>query len=250
MAARTFAIGDIHGETAQLFRLLGCLPPLDVGDTLVFMGDYVDRGPCSKQVVEYIRNLERSGPARVVALRGNHEDAWLRVVDAGWDAFVRPPGNGCLAACRSYTGGPVPAEEDLPLPNEQILIDHGEFYPPDVVDWFRSLPYWFEDEHAIYVHAGLPRGPDGNFLHPSQVSPPTSLLWLRDEDFFRNYRGKRVVFGHTRTEYLPPELSGYTPDDPLDLWAGDCVVGIDTGCGNGGFLTCLELPSGLVYESR
>jgi serine/threonine protein phosphatase 1 len=73
---------------------------------------------------------------------------------------------------------------------------------------------------------------------------------MRDMDFFANYRGKRVVFGHTRTEYLPPELSGYTPEDPTDLWAGECVVGIDTGCGNGGFLTALELPEGNVYESR
>jgi serine/threonine protein phosphatase 1 len=75
-------------------------------------------------------------------------------------------------------------------------------------------------------------------------------LWLRDDYFFRNYRGKLVVFGHTRTEYLPPELSGYTPEDPTDLWAGENVVGIDTGCGNGGFLTAFELPAMNVYESR
>jgi serine/threonine protein phosphatase 1 len=49
---------------------------------------------------------------------------------------------------------------------------------------------------------------------------------------------------------LPPELSGYTPEDPTDLWAGENCVGIDTGCGNGGFLTALELPAMNVYESR
>ena len=47
-----------------------------------------------------------------------------------------------------------------------------------------------------------------------------------------------------------PELSGYTPEDPSDLWAGDNVVGIDTCCGNGGFLTAFELPALNVYESR
>ena len=124
----------------------------------------------------------------------------------------------------------------------------------DLVLWdlqdVRELPYWYEDEHAIYVHAGLPRGPNG-FMHPSEVKKPIALLWLRDADFFANYRGKRVVFGHTRTECLPPELSGYTPEDPTDLWAGECVIGIDTGCGHdGGFLTAVELPSGNVYESR
>jgi serine/threonine protein phosphatase 1 len=76
------------------------------------------------------------------------------------------------------------------------------------------------------------------------------VLWLRNEHFFRNYSGKRVVFGHTRTEYLPVELSSHTPDDPKDMWAYENVIGIDTGCGNGGFLTAVELPSLRVYESR
>lgn len=249
MAHRSFAIGDVHGHAEHLFKLLSCLPSLDEHDTLIFLGDYVDRGPDSAKVVGFIRDLPRNTKARVVALRGNHEDAWLRVVDQGWDQFVSPPGNGCLAALRSFTGGPVPHGEELPKAGEAELMASGSFFPDDVIDWFRSLPYWYEDDHAIYVHAGLPSTETG-FLHPSEVENPMALLWLRDEHFFRNYRGKRVVFGHTRTEYLPPELSGYTPEDPTDLWAGENVVGIDTGCGNGGFLTALELPALNVYESR
>lgn len=249
MAGRTFAIGDIHGETSHLFQLFSCFPALDAEDTIVFLGDYLDRGPRSAQVVEFVRGLSGQTPAQVVALRGNHEDAWLRVIDRGWNEFVMPPANGCLACMRSFTGGPHPAEGELPRKDEELVLQSGDFFPSDVVEWMRGLPYWYEDEHAIYVHAGLPKGPDG-FLHPRDVKAPVALLWLRDEDFFRNYRGKRVVFGHTRTEYLPPELSGYTPDDPTDLWAGEAVVGIDTGCGNGGFLTALELPGLHVYESR
>ena len=250
MAHRTFAIGDVHGETGHLFKLLSCLPTLDSGDTLVFLGDYVDRGPHSAAVVQFIRDLPENTKARVIALRGNHEDAWLRVVDRGWDQFVLPPGNGCLAAMRSYTGGPVPQENEVPRPDEEMILTNGAFFPDDVVEWFRSLPYWYEDDHAIYVHAGLPASEGEGFTHPSEVEDSQVLLWLRDEHFFRNYRGKLVVFGHTRTEYLPPELSGYTPDDPSDLWAGEHVVGIDTGCGNGGFLTAFELPGLNVYESR
>lgn len=249
MAQRTFAIGDIHGDLDHLFKLLATFPELDAEDTIVFLGDYVDRGPKSREVVEYVRTLSSQVPARVVALRGNHEDAWLRVVERGWDDFVLPPGNGCLAAYRSFVGGAVAADEELPAPEELEPMLTGAFFPPDVVAWMRELPYWYEDEHAIYVHAGLPKM-DGRFAHPSEVPAPIALLWCRDEDFFRNYRGKRVVFGHTRTEYLPPELSGYTPEDPTDLWAGVDVVGIDTGCGKGGFLTALELPGLNVYESR
>jgi calcineurin-like phosphoesterase family protein len=249
MAQRTFAIGDIHGETKHLYELMSRLPQLDAQDTLVFLGDYIDRGPASAEVVEFVRTLHQKTRAKVVALRGNHEDAWLRVIDRGWDEFVTPPGNGCLAAYRSFAGGPVPRENELPKRSEAKVFTSGEFFPPKVVAWFRGLPYWYEDEHAIYVHAGLPRGKEG-FLHPSAAPDPIVLLWLRDDHFFRNYRGKLVVFGHTRTEYLPPELSGYTPEDPTDLWAGENVVGIDTGCGNGGFLTALELPAMNVYESR
>ena len=71
-----------------------------------------------------------------------------------------------------------------------------------------------------------------------------------EEVFFREYRGKHLVIGHTTTNELPQELSKYTPADPDDLWAGDYVTALDTGCGKGGFLTAFELPSRLVYESR
>lgn len=250
MERRSFAIGDIHGDTAQLFRLLSHLPPLTEHDTLVFLGDYVDRGPNSAQVVRFLMHLPNETPAKVVALRGNHEDAWLRVIDEGWDGFVSPPTNGCLAALRSFTGGAYPDEFELPALDEDELMRCGGFFPPEVVEWFRALPHWYEDEHAIYVHAGLPPKSGGGFFHPSEVNAPIALLWCRNMEFFRDYRGKRVVFGHTRTEFLPPELSGYTPDDPTDLWAGVDVVGIDTGCGNGGFLTAFEMPSLRVFESR
>jgi serine/threonine protein phosphatase 1 len=249
MPGRTFAIGDIHGDLDALFRVLSCLPALTADDTIVFVGDYLDRGPKSAQVIDYIRHLHEQVPAKVVALRGNHEDAWLRVCSGGWDEFVLPPGNGCLAAMRSFLQKPMPAEDEGPAPDERAMLLSGGFFPDDVIDWMMALPYWYEDDHAIYVHAGLPKGPTG-FLHPSEVKTPITMLWCRDEDFFRNYAGKLVVFGHTATEYLPQELSSYTPEDPSDIWAGPCVVGLDTGAGKGGFLTALELPDMRVYESR
>ncbi len=249
MAGRTFAIGDIHGDIAQLFVLMSRFPSLDPGDTIVFLGDYVDRGPHSARVVEFVRTLHKDTPARVVALRGNHEDAWLRVIDKGWPGFVSPPLNGCLAAYRSYVGGPVPGELEEAGPAERESMLRGAFFKPEDVAWFRSLPYWYEDQHALYVHAGLPKK-DGRWPHPSELEDPMPLLWLRDEEFFVNYRGKPVVFGHTTTTCLPPELSNYTPDDPTDLWAGVNVIGVDTGCGKGGFLTALEFPAMHVYESR
>lgn len=249
MVGRTFAIGDIHGDLASLLTLLDRLPALTSADTLVFLGDYLDRGPDSAGVVAHVRELARRGPARVVALRGNHEDAWLQVIDRGWPEFVFPRGNGCFECYRSFTGGALPEPDAFPQPAElQAMLD-ARFFPADVVDWMRALPLFYEDDHAIYVHAGIKRI-DGAFPHPSGVVPPRALLWLRDRDFFEHYRGKLVVFGHTTTRTLPVELSTYTPEDPSDLWAGPACVGLDTGCGKGGFLTAFELPARVVYESR
>jgi serine/threonine protein phosphatase 1 len=171
------------------------------------------------------------------------------VIDKGWPEFVMPRGNGAYECYRSYVGEAQPAEDALPSPAEYEHILTGSFFPPEVVAWMRELPFFYEDSHAIYVHAGIKRT-DGVFPHPSEVEPQRALLWLRDRDFFRNYRGKLVVFGHTTTRTLPNELSTYTPDDPTDLWAGPACIGLDTACGKGGFLTGFELPDGTVYESR
>lgn len=250
MAGRTFAIGDIHGDLDALERLLARLPRLAFEDTLVFLGDYVDRGPDSAGVVARIRELAAGGSAaRVVALRGNHEDAWLQVADEGWPEFVLPRSNGCLECYRSFRGLPPPGAHDAPTAAELTAMLDGSFLPADVLAWMRELPLFHEDEHAIYVHAGIKRI-GAAFPHPRDVEPARALLWLRDRDFFAGYRGKLVVFGHTSTRTLPAELSTHTPEDPDDLWAGPACVGLDTGCGKGGFLTALELPARTVYESR
>lgn len=251
MAGRTIAIGDVHGDYEHLETLLSRLPKLDAEDTIVFLGDYVDRGPASAVVVDLVsRRMDERTAGRVVALRGNHEDAWLRVIEQGWDDFVLPPQNGCLASYRSFTGGEPTRHGEAPEAGEVAAMRRGAFFPGDVVAWMRSLPHYHEDEHAIYVHAGLPDDGLGGFLHPSDAPHPRLLLWLRTREFFAGYRGKRVVVGHTATRLLPPELSHFTPEDPDDLWAGPAVIAIDTGAGKGGFLTALQLPELLVYESR
>jgi serine/threonine protein phosphatase 1 len=240
MAGRTFAIGDIHGDMVHLLSLWDRLPAPDAGDTIVFLGDYLDRGPDSAGVIRWIREvLPMLTEARIVCLRGNHEDGWLRVIDGGWPEFVIPKGNGCRECLASFRG------DD----KDRVALHDGSFFPADVVAWMRGLPLWYEDEHAIYVHAGLPHR-DGRWLHPSEVEPASALLWTRAPAFFKTYAGKQVVVGHTPTDNLPPELSEYTPDIREDAWVRGDVFATDTGCGKGGFLTAVELPGRTVYESR
>ena len=241
---RTFVIGDIHGDLDALEALLAKLPMLRPTDNVVFLGDYVDRGPDSAGVIALIREtLPRRIPAKIIALRGNHEDAWLRVIREGWPGFVFPAGNGCRECLASFT--PTLTDREA-----LAALFTGGFFPPDVVAWMEQLPYWFEDCNGLYVHAGVPKV-NGRWLHPSEVDDPVTMLWLRTPEFFVEYDGKMLVCGHTVTSTLPPDLSQYTPGDPDDLfWAGGQVFAIDTGAGKGGFLTALELPAGIVHESR
>ena len=145
MANRTFAIGDIHGDLDALVKLVGALPPLDEGDTLVFVGDYLDRGPSSAGVIAYLRALPGSTPAKVVFLRGNHEDGWLRVIDRGWPEFVIPAPNGCLATLRSFLGRPPPLEGEGCTEEEMRTLFEGSFFPPDVVEWMIA----FAQDHYV-----------------------------------------------------------------------------------------------------
>jgi serine/threonine protein phosphatase 1 len=244
MSGRTFAIGDIHGDLVHLAAVMDSLPAMDAMDTIVFVGDYVDRGPQSKQVVDFLRSvLPSRTKAKIVTLRGNHEDGWLKVRRQGWAEFVLPPGNGCFETLRSFQAQPMSEADEL-----RALLK-GSFFPDDVVAWMEGLPVCYEDQHAIYVHAGLPKV-DGRWAHPSELADPKPLMWQRTEEFFRSYQGKRVVFGHTVAEALPQELSSYTAEDRTDVFYRDNLIGIDTRCGHGGFLTAVELPKLVVYESR
>lgn len=248
--ARSFIFGDIHGDLAALERTLSLLPPLHASDTLVFLGDYLDRGPSSAQVVERVMAMPEHTPARVIALRGNHEDAWLRVLDEGWDNFVTTTKNGTLATLRSFIGGSVPDPDETPTNEELDAMSNASFFPARVTEWLRALPYWHENEHGIYVHGALPARVDGSFPHPAEVEPQDTLAWCSDPSFFRRYTGKAIVVGHTSTRHLPQGISEHSPGDATDMFRRGSVFGLDTGSGAGGFLTALELPAARVYESR
>jgi len=249
---RTIAIGDIHGDLAGLDRLLSRLPPFKPEDTLVFLGDYCDRGPDSRGVIDRVRQLQDSGRFRVVALRGNHEDTWVRAHATPHHAFLLHKHNGCLATWRSYVGRP-PGPPDQALSDRDLrsLLDVPSWLPRDVVRWMKALPPWFEDDFAIYVHAGLDFQGRG-FVHPS-LGREKPLFWSRDLDFFRGYHGKRVVFGHTRTRELPDDHldpRARAAVDPEDVWHRGDLIGLDTGAGMGGSLSAVSLPDLTVFSAR
>jgi serine/threonine protein phosphatase 1 len=245
---RTIAIGDIHGDLEHLERLLAKLPPLDAQDTVVFLGDYVDRGPSSRQVIARIDAFREAFAGRCVTLRGNHEDAWLDSLQRPNPGFLLPQGNGCYDTLRSYVDTSNMSDAQMAA----MLLQPNTWFPEELHEWMKRLPTWYEDQHAIYVHAGL-EGEGEVWLSP-ELSKTRTLMWMREPDFWVGYHGKRLVFGHTLTSELPLDhLTWFQKifDDKADVWfRGEHLIGLDTGCGKGGFLSAVELPSRTVYESR
>lgn len=203
----TCVIGDIHGCHAPLTMLLQKIAYR--ADTIVFLGDYIDRGPHSKEVVATILALQKTHP-RVVPLMGNHEFLFLEYL-AGRESsvFLQVGGRQTLA---SYGLHPDSSQEE-----------RTRAVPSDHLAFFRSLPLFWQDQHAIYVHAGLQPG-----RHLSQQTSQW-CLWARD-NFLQSAADfdKPVVFGHT------------VFDQPF--LAKD-KIGIDTGAVYGGHLTALLLPT-------
>jgi len=205
---KIFAIGDIHGCLEELIKLVEKIP-ISSADTLVFLGDYIDRGPSSKGVIQYLIELSREYNS--IFLRGNHEDMMLKalVPNAGWDEEGLWAMNGGVATIKSYG-------------EDKCLI------PKSHIEFIKSTILYHETENSIFVHAGA------NPAIPLDSHDPEYLMWVREPFIEDDSKwDKKVIFGHT------PQRT------PLIL---NNKIGIDTGCVFGKQLTCLELP-GMVFYS-
>jgi serine/threonine protein phosphatase 1 len=199
---RTLVIGDVHGTSAALDALLAAVRPTPA-DTLVFLGDYVDRGPDSRGVLD--RLLQLRDQCRLICLRGNHELMMLRARNGRDDRrmWLSVGGAQCLA---SY-GGTL---ADVP-------DEHWRFLEDECVDWYETVSH-------IFVHANL--SPD---LSPAEEFED-KLFWEFLVKPIGHVSGKVVVCGHTS------QRSGAV----LDLRDTICI---DTFAYGGGWLTALNVGS-------
>jgi len=209
---KIFAIGDIHGCYDRLKALVEKIPIDFSRDTLLFIGDYIDRGPHSVEVVDYLIQLKNRFP-EVIFLKGNHEDMLDKFLN-GDDRFTYLL-NGGQQTLDSYLTKPVQSEF-FPI-------------PPDHMEFFKSLRLFYETEEFIFVHAGLrPR-------IPLESQNTEDLLWIRDKFISTKYDfGKRVIFGHT-----PLKKPLVEPNK----------IGIDTGAVYGNALTCVQLPELVFFKA-
>jgi serine/threonine protein phosphatase 1 len=209
---RIYAIGDIHGRYDKLVVLMDKIDADFESDTVVFLGDYIDRGPDSFKVVDYLVDLKKRYP-QIIFLKGNHEDM-LENYLSGADRMTYLI-NGGQQTLDSYLSRERQPDEPL-IPRE-----HEAFY--------KSLLLYYETESYIFVHAGLKK------KVPLEQQKLEDLLWIRGQFIQSKYDfGKLVVFGHTP---LPEPL--LQPNK----------IGIDTGAVYGNKLTCVRLPELVFYTA-
>ena len=217
---RVFAVGDIHGCAAELSVLLECLETkeaLDVDDAVIFLGDYIDRGPDTKGVIDLLLAFKTRFP-KTRFLKGNHEDMLLDFLGFGGrlgQAFLY---NGGLETIQSYGISVFSSPEEM-----------SKTFPPDHFKFLCSLESIIKAGRYVFAHAGL------NPLRDLSSQNDSDVFWIRDE-FIANIHSfnHTVVFGHTPHQ-----------DIVLDL---PFKIGIDTGLVFGNKLTCLEVMSGKVLQ--
>jgi len=213
MSRKIFAVGDIHGCYDKLAAMMKILPwRKEEGDLLLFIGDYIDRGPKSREVVDFLVRLRQQG-GEFVFLKGNHEKMLLDYYIQQKDQMLYVA-NGGAETIASYVEGGI-GRKAFVLPEEHL-------------EFFLSLALYHETEDYIFVHAGLKDGV------PLNEQSEEELLWIREEFIYSAYDwNKRVIFGHTALE-----IPFVTPGK----------IGIDTGAVYGNKLTAVELPRMKFYQ--
>ena len=241
----SIAIGDIHGNLEALEDVLAIVvPELNQDDTLVFLGDYIDRGPDSRGCVERILQLQAEAPCSIVALMGNHEQWMLRSLHDprchswlwGMEAFdtigsYSPEAASVLREALQRDAMAIIMDKH-PLPYSVFVAQ----VPESHLRFFDSLRWFHRTADVMCVHGGTPLG--GEDIH----GEPDVFVW-GPEGFPAEYRGSQdVVYGHWNNAIL--DKNG---------WPGPCVkqnrtFGIDTI--SWGVLTAMRFPDRRVYQSK
>ena len=210
--SRILAFGDIHGCSKALDTLLELVAPQD-DDTLIFLGDYIDRGPDSRGVLQ--RLAELSQRPNFVALLGNHDLWMLRArTDRKWFRSWIGLGVGGLDTLESYGASNF---EDIPEAHWKFLESTRNFY---------------ETERFIFAHASI----EGHL--PLENMSEEVLLWRRVTESKPHYSEKTLICGHTS------QSSGV----PLDLGHAICI---DTHAYSAnGWLSCLEPTSLYLWQAN
>jgi serine/threonine protein phosphatase 1 len=216
MTSRQIVVGDVHGHYDTLIRLLENIS-LEEDDQVYFLGDLIDRGPKSAQVVEFVI---RSG---YECLLGNHEQMLLEVLGA------ENPSPKAFRAWASRIG-------------RETIASYGEGIPKHHLNWMKSLPLYKDLGKFWLVHAGV------HPYLPLEQQTAEQFCWIREEFLAQRkpfFKDKLIVTGHTITFTLTGVLPG-------QIARGEGWINIDTGAYHNwsGWLTAVDLTHGQVYQAN
>jgi serine/threonine protein phosphatase 1 len=186
------AIGDVHGRADLLLELDQLIETNRPGLPVVFVGDYVDRGEQSREVLELLTSVAPDGDPPVTCLMGNHERMLLDFLDDPSQSARRWLKNGGLQTLASYGVAPPRGGGDDPAALEALRDRLAEKMGAEVIDWLRARPLTWRSGDVWVIHAGA----DPSIPMDTQAS--RVLLWGHDS-FLRAPRpdGQWVVHGHT-----------------------------------------------------
>ena len=226
--ARQFAISDIHGCAKTFRKLVLEVIELSMADTLYLLGDYVNKGPDSKGVLDFIFELQNSG-YNLKCLRGNHEQDLIDGLKYSWVEieFLNRGGRETLLS---------------------FGVDNVHQIPEKYLKFIISLPFFFETENYLLIHAGL------NFDLDDPYKDDFSMLNIRDMDVDLNKTGnKKIIHGHVPNSYL--DIENACLPDRQALTFHDNHLSIDGGCVythilNANHLIAIEIQSGKLYIQK
>lgn len=216
---RTLVIGDIHGCSKTLSCLLAAIR-LEPTDTLYLLGDYIDRGPDSRGVIDIILMLQNEG-FDIRPIRGNHEEMMLLAIRSGiFEDLLDWLENGGDATLKSYD------------------VDHPKDIDREHLRFLEELPYYRTTRQYLFVHAGL----DFSLDHPLSEAGRTAMLWTRDSKVnSKMIGGRTLVTGHS-TRTLNEIRNSLTTDHILT--DNGCCLGSEFNSKGKGNLVAINLDTG------
>jgi serine/threonine protein phosphatase 1 len=217
---RIFAIGDIHGCAKTARKLLSEELKIRTDDDIYFLGDYIDRGSGSKDVIDFILQLKNE-QYRVHTLRGNHEQLFMDS-DNGFSSFQQWILNGGVATLESFEIGRY----------RELGYRYKMF--------FEQTQYYFATDHFIFVHAGF------DFSRKNFMEDTDAMLWIRNMKVDKKKLGDKIIIhGHTPTplEKVKKNLETVRERGSLNIDTG-CVMRHHNGLG---FLTALDVTTMQLY---
>lgn len=221
-----FAVGDVHGCFEQMTTLLGKMQESDPDLPVVFVGDYVDRGERSAEVLRKLGELQAEPAARVHCLAGNHEEMMLNFLDDPERSGERWLRYGGLQTLASFEVAPAKGADGMRQTRDRLVDAMGD----QMISWMRALPTIWQSGNVAVIHAAA------DPFSPMNVQSRQHLLWGHPEyESVPRADGVWTVHGHTIV------------DAP---GAKDGRISIDTGAFATGRLTAARVSAeGVTFLS-